>query len=333
MNTRKIVFVFRKPSRGNVSIEKVYLTISKTLRNSEISNYSISNYILSYTYDIWSFFKHFLNSIISRNKIIHITGACHYMVLAFPFQKRILTIHDAYFFKNHKGIKGFLYDLFYFYLPIHFSHKIVTVSNHVKLELLDSFKISNTKIEVISNPILIPEEKRKTRDRFFNKDKVIQVLQIGDKPIKNYKRLIEATKNMNVTYCFIHSNTDSINELISNSDLENRAKVFSNISDDSLYTLYNESDVLFFASEAEGFGLPILEAQAFALPIITSNIPPMNSIIEDVILVNPFSVESIKKGFLKLYEFESSMDKSINIPKENTLNNVCEMYLELYKNM
>ena len=51
------------------------------------------------------------------------------MILAFPFKQRILTIHDVYHFKKFKGIKGLLYDLFYFYLPIYFSHKIVAVSD------------------------------------------------------------------------------------------------------------------------------------------------------------------------------------------------------------
>ena len=41
---------------------------------------------------------------------------------------------------------------------------------------------------------------------------------------------------------------------------------------------YATSDFLLFASTLEGFGMPILEAQMVGLPVITSNIAPMNEV-------------------------------------------------------
>ncbi|MAN65812.1 MAG: hypothetical protein CME91_04070 [Hyphomonadaceae bacterium] len=53
----------------------------------------------------------------------------------------------------------------------------------------------------------------------------------------------------------------------------NRLHWRSKVDDAELVTLYNASDALIAASYAEGFGLPIVEAGRFGIPIIASDIP------------------------------------------------------------
>jgi glycosyltransferase involved in cell wall biosynthesis len=51
----------------------------------------------------------------------------------------------------------------------------------------------------------------------------------------------------------------------------------------------------------EGFGLPIIEANAFGTPTLTSNCSSLPEVAGDAsILVDPLSIESITKGLLKL---------------------------------
>ncbi|MFT4197636.1 MAG: glycosyltransferase family 1 protein [Pseudoxanthomonas sp.] len=52
-------------------------------------------------------------------------------------------------------------------------------------------------------------------------------------------------------------------------------------SDSELEALYQESDVLLFASEAEGFGLPLIEAAKRGLPILARDIPVFREIAGD----------------------------------------------------
>jgi glycosyltransferase involved in cell wall biosynthesis len=47
------------------------------------------------------------------------------------------------------------------------------------------------------------------------------------------------------------------------------------VSDDRLIELYNAADVLLFPSFHEGFGLPVLEAMACGLPVVTSETPAL----------------------------------------------------------
>ncbi|MEQ1645731.1 MAG: glycosyltransferase, partial [Pyrinomonadaceae bacterium] len=51
----------------------------------------------------------------------------------------------------------------------------------------------------------------------------------------------------------------------------------------------------------EGFGLPIIEAQAMRVPVVTSDLPPMKSVAADAaILVDPYDVASIRAGILSV---------------------------------
>ena len=52
------------------------------------------------------------------------------------------------------------------------------------------------------------------------------------------------------------------------------------VSDPDLIGLYNVSDLLFLPSKQEGFGLPLLEAGLFRLPVFCPRLEPMQSILK-----------------------------------------------------
>lgn len=55
------------------------------------------------------------------------------------------------------------------------------------------------------------------------------------------------------------------------------------VSDRMMYDLYSLSDLLLFTSAQEGFGIPLLEAGLFKLPVFCSNIPPFREIGLDAV--------------------------------------------------
>lgn len=72
-------------------------------------------------------------------------------------------------------------------------------------------------------------------------------------------------------------------------------------SDARLAELYSRSAVLAFPSLGEGFGIPVVEAMAAGLPVLTSNYGAMAEVAGDAaILVDPADVESIAEGLLAL---------------------------------
>jgi len=65
---------------------------------------------------------------------------------------------------------------------------------------------------------------------------------------------------------------------------------------DELGLLYSSAQVLLYVSVYEGFGLPILDAFASGLPVITSNVSSMPEVGGDgAIYVDPLDVEGMKK--------------------------------------
>jgi glycosyltransferase involved in cell wall biosynthesis len=73
------------------------------------------------------------------------------------------------------------------------------------------------------------------------------------------------------------------------------------LSDDDLASLYSGSACVIVASLEEGFGLPIIEAFGFEVPVITSNIDPMKEIAGDAaLLVNPLSIADISRAMVSV---------------------------------
>ncbi len=73
------------------------------------------------------------------------------------------------------------------------------------------------------------------------------------------------------------------------------------VSELTLRALYRGATALFFASEMEGFGLPILEAQASETPVITSCVTAMPETAGGAaLLVKPTDVSAIARAFRRV---------------------------------
>jgi glycosyltransferase involved in cell wall biosynthesis len=70
-----------------------------------------------------------------------------------------------------------------------------------------------------------------------------------------------------------------------------------NLSAAQMREAYEQCDIVAFTSTYEGFGMPIVEANAIGRPVVTSNVAAMPEVAADAAcLVNPFEIESIRSG-------------------------------------
>ena len=74
------------------------------------------------------------------------------------------------------------------------------------------------------------------------------------------------------------------------------------VSEEEKWELLRNAEGFLFPSLYEGFGLPVLEAQAVGVPVLTSNVSSLPEIsgTNSVILVDPLNVEDIATGIEKL---------------------------------
>ena len=80
-----------------------------------------------------------------------------------------------------------------------------------------------------------------------------------------------------------HAYGEELRALIAGLDVEKEFLFVSEqfkVSDANLIGLYNVSDLLFLPSKQEGFGLPLLEAGLFRLPVFCPRLEPMQSVLK-----------------------------------------------------
>ena len=90
---------------------------------------------------------------------------------------------------------------------------------------------------------------------------------------------------------------------IQNAVIQGRAKWLNYITEAQKLSLLQSATGLTFVSQYEGFGLPIVEAFASNLPVITSNCTSMPEVAGDAaLIVNPNNQTKITEALLKIIE-------------------------------
>jgi len=96
---------------------------------------------------------------------------------------------------------------------------------------------------------------------------------------------------------------EAILKRIESSPAKQRIELTGYIDDQRLEELYSTSRMLAFPSLDEGFGIPLLEAMAYRLPILTSNGSALQEVAQGAaVLVNPRKVEEIRGAMAELAE-------------------------------
>lgn len=104
---------------------------------------------------------------------------------------------------------------------------------------------------------------------------------------------------------------------IAEAGLANRIFTAHGCDNEDLRALYSAAEALVFPSLMEGFGWPIIEAQACGCPVVTSNAPPMTEVGgEAAVYVNPRNARefaTVLRGILQesKKEHEVRRDKSL----------------------
>lgn len=78
-----------------------------------------------------------------------------------------------------------------------------------------------------------------------------------------------------------------------------RIKNMGSLDAHELHVLYDQVDALLFASYFESFGLPLVEAQAFGLPILASELDFVRDVVGPIETFDPMSKVSISRAVMR----------------------------------
>jgi glycosyltransferase involved in cell wall biosynthesis len=94
---------------------------------------------------------------------------------------------------------------------------------------------------------------------------------------------------------------DQILRDIENSPRRADISVPGYVSEAGLADLYSQASIFAFPSLDEGFGIPVLEAMAWGVPVLTSNCSALPEVSGDAaLLVDPLDVNAIAAGLVEL---------------------------------
>ena len=218
----------------------------------------------------------------------------YYRICSSPLAINVTTVHDFTYEYYRKGLKKWIHS-YQKKRALKKSSLIICVSENTKKDLLKLYpEISSKKVEVV----YLGVGKEFIRLQGVKKQKTI--LYVGNRHgYKNFKVLCDFLLK-DKTYNLTLVGGEKLSKTELNSLINLSYKHFTNISNDKLNVLYNQSYALIYTSHYEGFGLPIIEAMKAGCPVICNNTSSLKEIGSKYVIQGPMSEEFIEDALNKL---------------------------------
>jgi glycosyltransferase involved in cell wall biosynthesis len=247
---------------------------------------------------------------------------------------KVTTVHDLYPFKFPRMVHPKVLAVHTRKLSwvIRESSRVISPSESTKEDLIN-LGVKEELIRVIPEaPSLSKANEHEIID--IKKKYRIQgdyLISIGVTQLKNTKKIIEAFhlstagKELKLVLVGRPSNIKI--------EPERNIRMLGFVPDEDMSALMTGSKGLIFSSLYEGYGIPILDAFACGVPVVTSNTGSMPEVAGDsAILVDPYDVSSIKEGIEKaLRGPKSFVEKGEKWVAEFSWQKTARMTLDVYK--
>ena len=327
----KVSFINRLPIEGFYSLEGYFQRISAALASLGVS---VDSHTSPYpSRGLIPRLK--IARFASRHQadITHITGDIHFAALATDPERTVVTVADCGRLHQVGGLKRELLRQIWFERPLTRVAAVTVISQAVKEDLLTWVPtLEPARVHVV--PVSI-SPRFTYSPKPFNRDHP-RILQVGSTPNKNIPRLAAAMRGMNATLVLIGKLNQELEQVLAEHEIQ--VENHRDISEQQVVELYRSADLLAFTSTLEGFGMPILEAQAIGRPVVTSNCTSMPEVAgAGALLVDPYSVDSIRAGLLRVIEAADERELLIARGQDNSqrfvADTIAAQYLEIYQSL
>ena len=254
----------------------------------------------------------------------------NYSVYPVKSNKKILTIYDLSFiyFPQHIASRNLYFLKKTVKRSIKKANKIITISNAIKKEIIKEFNVNDRDIEIISpavdldffkpckeDSILKVKEKFKIKGSYFLFTSTLE-------PRKNITGILKAytalPKQIKKDYSLVLAggkgwqDKELLEGIKKSKEEGNNIIQIGYVPEKDLPVLYSGASIFLYPSFYEGFGIPILEAMACGVPVVTSNISSMPEVAGDsAVLVNPHNADEIKDAIIRLIQDRSLREELV----------------------
>jgi len=224
--------------------------------------------------------------------VLHVTGDVHYLVLALPRRRTVLTVHDLGTLATGGRLRRALIGLLWFRLPVRRAARVTVVSEATRADLVRLLPACADRVTVIPNPVptdlAVDVATRAPGERPV-------VLAVGATPNKNLARLAAAVAPLPVDLVVVGDVPADVGAVLAGGAATLTTHL--DLPRHELVARYRGADVVALVSTSEGFGLPVVEAQAAGVPVVASRIPALVEVAGGAAqLVDPLDVAAIRAG-------------------------------------
>ncbi len=244
----------------------------------------------------------------------------------------LLVIHDLAFCHFPMQIGKVVRWYYQYFTPkfVKKAERIACVSEYTKNDVVQFYGVNPTKIDVCYSGVrdifrpLNDSEKTNIRVQYSGGKPYFYYIGAVH-PRKNVHRLIMAFDQFKEAtgsdFKFLIAGrfawqTGEVKSAYDAAKHQEDIEFLGYVSDENSPQLMAASHAVLFASQFEGFGIPIVEALNCELPVVTSNVSSMPEIAGDAgFFVNPNKVEEIKNAMIELVENVDLYQKMIEKAK------------------
>jgi glycosyltransferase involved in cell wall biosynthesis len=179
------------------------------------------------------------------------------------------------------------------------SDLIITVSAFTASQVEQLLHVERSRIRIIHHGVRAAKAPNGAREPL--------VLSVGAiQRRKNIVRLVQAFEQLDPEWKLVLAgsfgfDSEAARERIERSPRKQDIQTLGYVTGSQLEDLYRRASILAFPSLDEGFGMPVLDAMARGVPVLTSNVSAMPEVAGDAaLLVDPTDVDAIAAGLWRL---------------------------------
>jgi glycosyltransferase involved in cell wall biosynthesis len=323
----KVAMFMRRPLPAHHSVERLFAAVRAHLP----PDIACTAHVCSReSIGLWRRLWITIEAAFRQAEVNHITGDVQFLTVLMNPKRTILTVLDLTNVERMRGVRRWLFLLIWYRIPIARAKVVTVISAVTRDHLLRTLGPLRAEVRVIHCCLIDGLE---PSPRTFNSVKPV-ILFVGLAENKNFHRTVAALAGVPCDLRIIGNLQDEHRALLATHRVAFTSA--SRLSDEAMRQEYAKCDMLVFASTAEGFGLPILEAQAVGRPVVTSGISSMPEVAGDAAeFVDPFDVASIRAGVRRVIEDATHREVLIARGLENVRRfspqAIADQYANLYR--
>jgi len=223
-------------------------------------------------------------------------------------QKIIIIVNEVFYPRKKSGAANMLIDMIN-QLMFKLSYKII-VNSSATGQWVKQHGVEDNKIYIVYPILKYEQEKIPGKSTAYHQP--INLLCVSHlRKNKGQEYLLDALARMNrndvrLKLVGMIKEPEYFNYLIEKIDKNNLKDIVTiqgYCEADELENIYRDADIFVFPTLKEGFGMVLIEAMSFGLPIIASNVGGITDIIEDGVngvLIEPASADAIASALTRM---------------------------------